>query len=109
MPDKDIDPASTTFANGFTPGHDVRAFTGLRSVAAVDVVIGHYDIHNIPAVHAFVFNDAAVDIFFTCILAPFITTLICASISFFLFETLARRLIRWLLAPRHLKPIRQGV
>lgn len=46
------------------PSNEVRALTGLRGVAALDVMIGHYDIHNIPFIHAFVFNDPAVDIFF---------------------------------------------
>ena len=43
---------------------EVRALTGLRGIAALNVVLGHYDIHAIPWLHMFIAHDAAVDMFF---------------------------------------------
>jgi peptidoglycan/LPS O-acetylase OafA/YrhL len=43
---------------------EIRQLTGLRGVLALDVVLGHYEINFNPAVHLFVFHDAAVDFFF---------------------------------------------
>ncbi len=43
---------------------EIRALTGLRGIAAFDVVLGHYNIHNLYYLGLFVFHDAAVDIFF---------------------------------------------
>lgn len=50
--------------SGFVPNHEVRALTGLRGVAALDVVIGHYNIHMNAFIHPFDFADSAVDLFF---------------------------------------------
>ena len=45
-------------------GKEIRAFTGLRGVAALDVVISHYNIHATPALNFFAVHNAAVDLFF---------------------------------------------
>ena len=43
---------------------EVRSLTGLRGIAAFDVVLGHYNIHGLYYLGLFVFHDAAVDVFF---------------------------------------------
>ncbi len=44
---------------------EIRAFTGLRGVAALDVVVSHYNIHGTPSLNFFAVHNAAVDLFFT--------------------------------------------
>ncbi|GAB0120167.1 acyltransferase family protein [Acidisoma sp. 7E03] len=56
--------APVMLVTGFVPKAEVRALTGLRGLAALNVMIGHYDIHSLPFLHCFDFTDAAVDVFF---------------------------------------------
>lgn len=64
MTSRGVDRISVALPSEYVPAHEVRSLTGLRGVAALDVVIGHYDIHNNRFIHPFVFHDAAVDVFF---------------------------------------------
>ncbi len=43
---------------------EVRQLTGLRGLAALDVMLSHYGLWKIPALQPLVFNNAAVDLFF---------------------------------------------
>ena len=43
---------------------EVKALTGIRGIAAIDVALGHFNINNLYYINMFVFHDAAVDIFF---------------------------------------------
>ena len=51
---------------GFTYGirGEVRQLTGLRGLAALDVMMGHYNEEQVPFLHWLEFTNAAVDIFF---------------------------------------------
>ncbi len=50
------------------PGHvvwrEIRQLTGLRGLAALDVMMGHYNQEQVPFLHWLEFQNAAVDIFF---------------------------------------------
>ena len=44
---------------------EIRQLTGLRGVLALDVVLGHLNVTNMPSVGRIVFHNVAVDFFFT--------------------------------------------
>jgi len=48
----------------FSAGREIKQLTGLRGIAALDVVIGHYNIHASSLLRLVSFGNVAVDLFF---------------------------------------------
>lgn len=57
-------PQDASQHTGHAIGVEVRQLTGLRGLAALDVMMGHYNQEQVPLLHWLEFQNAAVDVFF---------------------------------------------